>query len=110
MRRAYSAIVLLRTRPSMDDTATDSQVMFSRSTGLPAALGKATEDLKCKVPGQVKEDFAAEARKLGLTESEFLRDMVLVRLYGHEQVARMHADRLKFAAGIGPQSVTTEGA
>ncbi len=94
----------------MDDTAAFSQLCFSRSTGLPASMGKATEDLKCKVPGQVKEDFAALARRVGSTESELLRDMVMVRLYGHEQVARMHDERLRFAAGIGPQSTPVEGA
>lgn len=93
----------------MDDTATASQLCFSRSTGLPASMGKATADLKTKVPEGVKEDFAAEARKLGLNESELLRDMVMVRLYGHEQVARMHAERLRFAAGIGPETTPAGG-
>lgn len=85
----------------MDDTEASDQAMFSRSTGLPSSLGKASADLKCKVPDSVKDDFVREARKLGLNESEFLRDIVMLRLYGHEQVARMHAERLRMVAGIG---------
>jgi hypothetical protein len=90
----------------MSETDDDAQVLMSRSTGLPAHLGKATNDLKCKVPDPVKDDFVRLSRSLGLTESELLRDMVLARLYGVGQVMRMQEQRLRMAAGIGPETET----
>ncbi len=92
----------------MADTADDAhwETSFSRSTGLPAHLGKATADLKCKVPDVVKDDFARLAHSLGLSESELLRSLVMVRLVGLEEASRMHAAQLRMAAGIGPESAS----
>jgi len=78
------------------------ETTFSRSAGLPAHMGKATAELKTKVPDCVKDDFAMLAHGLGLNESEFLRSIVMVRLYGVEGVERMHSNQLRAAAGIGP--------
>jgi hypothetical protein len=89
-------------RTSMADTsASADHTCLSRSTGLPPSLGKATSELKAKVPDRVKDDFTRLARSLGLNESELLRDMVLVRLYGAEQVMSMQKQRLLMVAGTG---------
>ena len=89
----------------MPDTDDLAQVCMSRSTGLPPELGRATSEIKCKVPDAVKDDFVRLARSLGgLTESELLRDMVMHRLYGSEKVARMHARRLEMVSGKSPES------
>jgi hypothetical protein len=88
----------------MSEIDDDAQACMSRSTGLPASLGKATSELKSKVPDSVKDDFVRLARSLGLNESELLRDMVLVRLYGADRVERMHAQRIRMVAGIGPET------
>lgn len=79
------------------------QAAFARSMGLPAALGKGTSELKCKVPDVVKDDFARLAHSLGFTESELLREWVMVRLFGEEEVRRMQAQRLAMVSGKGPQ-------
>ena len=86
----------------MSDTADTSQEgAFSRSTGLPPAMGKATEEVKCRIPYSVKTDFEQLAHGLGLTSSELLRNCILIRLYGVDEVAKMHAQRLALAAGLG---------
>lgn len=77
--------------------------MFSRSTGLPARMGKATAELKTKIPECVKDEFTALAHGLGLNESELLRSIVMVRLYGVEGAERMHSNQLRAAAGISPE-------
>jgi hypothetical protein len=64
-------------------------------------MGKATSDLKCKVPDVVKDDFVRLAHTLGLNESELLREWVMVRLYGEEEVRRMQEQRLRLVAGNG---------
>jgi hypothetical protein len=91
----------------MNDTAATSQgtegVAFARSTGLPPSMGKATAELKCKVPDVVKDDFVRLAHSLGMSESELLREVVMLRLYGREAVARMQAHRLALVAGNGPE-------
>ena len=95
-----SAATTPEQRDHMDATAVDSQgATFSRSTGLPARMGKATEDVKTRLPAEVKLAFAQLAHSCGLTESELLRDMVVLRLYGREAVLSMHQDRLRLVAG-----------
>lgn len=76
---------------------------FARSTGLPAHMGKATSEVKTKLPDCVKDDFTRLSHSMGLTESELLRSLVMVRLYGLETVARMHSDQLTMAAGMSPE-------
>jgi len=83
---------------------------FSRSTGLPAFMGKATSEVKTKLPDCVKDEFVMLAHSLGLNESELLRSMVMVRLYGVEGAERMHSNQLRAAAGLGPVSGTKEPA
>ena len=106
-----SAATTPEQRAHMDDTAATSHgVLFSRSTGLPARMGKSTQELKTKVPECVKDEFTALAHALGLNESELLRSMVMVRLYGVEGAERMHSNQLRAAAGIGPEWAPVEGA
>ena len=95
-------------RAHMDATADDSHgIAFSRSTGLPSRMGKATAELKTKVPECVKDEFTSLAHALGLNESELLRSLVMVRLYGVEGAERMHSNQLRAAAGIGPDWAPT---
>ena len=95
-------------RASIDDTAATSHgVSFSRSVGLPPSMGKATCTLKTLVPDCVNDEVVRLARESGLTVSDFLRDMVMVRVYGVEQVSSMQRRRLELAAGIGTERVVT---
>lgn len=95
-------------RAHMDATADDPHgISFSRSTGLPVRMGKATAEIKGKFPECVKDEFVMLAHSLGLNESELLRSIVMVRLYGVEGAERMHSNQLRAAAGIGPESAPT---
>ena len=98
-------------RAHMDATADDSHgTSFSRSTGLPVRMGKATAEVKTKLPECVKDEFTALAHALGLNESELLRSLILVRLYGVDGAERMHSNQLRAAAGIGPDWAPTTAA
>ena len=95
-----SAATTAEQRDSSASTAATSQG-FSRSTGLPARMGKATAELKTKVPDEVKFAFVQLAHSCDLTEAEFLRDMVILRLYGPDAVLSMQEKRLRMVAGAG---------
>ena len=101
MKPRYSDTANFLARTTMHSTEDEAHVCMSRSMGLPPSMGKATSELKCKCPDVVKDDFARLARSLGLNESELLRDMVLARLYGVENVMRMQEKRLRMVAGVG---------
>ena len=104
-----SAATTPEQRAHMAPTADDSHgATFSRSTGLPVRMGRATAEIKGKVPECVKDDFSQLAHSLGLNESELLRSVVMVRLYGVEGTERMHSTQLRAAAGIGPVFATKE--
>lgn len=64
-------------------------------------------EIKGKFPECVKDEFVMLAHSLGLNESELLRSMVMVRLYGVEGAERMHSNQLRAAAGIGPERAPT---
>lgn len=80
-----------------------SGALLARTTNLPARLGKATEELKCKVPDVVKADFQRLAAELDLTTSDLLRDLVMHRLYGPDMFIRLAEQRARLVAGIGPE-------
>jgi len=58
------------------------------------------------------DDFEALAHSLGMSSSDLVRRIVMVRLYGIEGTQRMLLHQLHAAAGIGPESAAneTEGA
>lgn len=89
----------------MADTAADahSRIAFSRSTGLPASLGKATETAKTSLPEPVKEDLLRRCREVGMSEADLLRSWVMLHLYGFDAVATMDRQRLEMAAAIGTE-------
>ena len=106
-----SAATTPEQRAHMAPTADDSHgATFSRSTGLPAHMGKATAEAKCKLPEGMKDDFVRRAHSVGLTESELLRSVIMVFLYGVEEAERMQLAQFRAAAGIGPVSATNEAA
>lgn len=97
--------------PHIDDTADTSQcTAFSRSTGLPTALGKATEDCKTKLPFDTKADVLRVCHSLGMSESEWVRLQVMKGLYGAEVVESMHLHRIRAAVGMGPIGAPDEAA
>lgn len=87
---------------------TDAAAVFSRSAGLGA---KCDDTLKFRVPGEVKNDLQREAHRVGMTDAEFLRDLLYLRLYGRAHVLRMHEERLAQVGGsltaMSPERVST---
>lgn len=78
----------------MDDTAADSQVMFSRPTT--SGFGKCTAVIKTLVPDEVKDDFAKRARELGYpSDSDALREAVMLFTYGVGYLQKVHAERIR---------------
>jgi hypothetical protein len=65
------------------------------------AVGKLTEDIRAKVDVETKEELERLAFDAGMNTSEFLREMVMIRVYGREHVARLHKARLDVVAGKG---------
>ena len=96
-----SAATTPEQRRHIDATAAVSHC-FSRSTGLPSHMGKATEDAKTKLQFCVKADLVRVSHELGMTESEWIRLQVMKGLYGADVVASMHLDRIHAAVGMGP--------
>lgn len=73
---------------------------LSRSAAA-SPYGKCTEELKARVPYEIKEGFTRIAHDLGMSESELLRDLVTIRVLGIEVVRKIQEERLGVVAGIG---------
>lgn len=71
---------------------------FSRGAGF---FGKCTDELKTKVPIEIRELADRRARELGMTTSEWLRDVALIALLGEDMVLSMYQDRVRSVAGAG---------
>ena len=71
---------------------------FARSAGI---FGKCTEELKTKGPLEVKELADRRARELGMTTSEWLRDLALIAVLGEDMVLSMYQDRVRGVASAG---------
>lgn len=98
-----SAATAPEQRTHMDETADTCQgSAFSRSTGLLARMGKATEDCKTKLPFEIKADVVRASHSLGMTESEWVRLVVMEKLYGAAEVQRMHLEHIQAVVGMGP--------
>lgn len=86
----------------LDRTLEDGRLQFSRS-GISSPFGKLTAEAKTRISEDEKDDLIAEARRCGMSESEWVRAVIRVRLYGVDHVSRMHAAQIEMAAGIGPE-------
>lgn len=80
----------------------DSLPAFSRTANA-SPFGKCTEELKCKLPYEVKAEFNKLAHELGISDSELLRDMVMARLFSAEHLVSLYAKRLHVVTGIGQE-------
>ncbi len=84
----------------MDDDLNNGVPLESRSvTSNP--FGKCTEEVKARIPYEIKEGFQRIANEMGMTESELLREMVMVKVLGLDMVAKIYQERLARVAGIG---------
>lgn len=63
------------------------------------ALGKCDAEAKVRLPDAVKLDLVRVAHEHGMNESEFLRELIMVRLYGVDEVQSLYRSRLEMVAG-----------
>ena len=71
---------------------------FSRGAGI---FGKCTDELKTKVPIEIRELADKRARELGMSTSEWLRDVALIALLGEDMVLSMYQERVRGVSGLG---------
>lgn len=71
---------------------------FARSAG---PMGKCTEELKTKVPLELRELADRHAHALGMSTSEWLRDLVSISLLGEETVISLYQERVRGVSGLG---------
>jgi hypothetical protein len=69
-----------------------------------SAFGKCDTEVKTHLPSDVAELAQKKARLLGVPISEYVRDLLIVNLYGIEHVRKLQEDRLKVLASNGPES------
>jgi hypothetical protein len=65
-------------------------------------FGKLTEEARTKIDIETKEELLRIACEAGMGESEFLRELILIRVRGFDYVTRIHRDRMRVVAGIDP--------
>jgi len=71
-------------------------------SGATSPLGKLTSEIpKIKIADATFDALQIEARKAGLSVSEFVRELVVVRVHGLSHALSFHEARLKAVAGIG---------
>ena len=82
-----------------DDKYIGDGMARGRST---TTLGKLTAEMKVRVDDDTRDELDRLAYEAGMAVSEFLRELVMIRVYGRDHVARLHRTRLALVAGIGP--------
>lgn len=67
-------------------------------------FGKRTEDVRTRVSPFTKEKLCALWRALGYrTESEFIAELIEIRVHGLRHVETLHGARVRAVAGIGKE-------
>lgn len=77
----------------------DDDLHFSRSGT--SHFGKLTSEVKTRLSEDEKADLMRASHLVGMSESEFVREIIRIRLYGLEHVQRIAAERLEAVAGKG---------
>jgi hypothetical protein len=72
-------------------------------------LGKCTDEVKTKVPGDDKEDFDRYCRSVGTTAGELLRDFILTKTRGVEFVRSLYERRMSVVSAMGPGEAPVDG-
>lgn len=82
---------------------------FSRS-GNSNPLGKCTELAKTMLPAEIKEGLRRKAFDMGISEQEYLRDLIMVDVLGVDMVLKLHEERLSRFTTRGTEKSTDVGA
>ena len=87
-----------------DRTAGNTGVAFMR-TGSTSTLGKLTDPVgPFKVASETKDLLQQAAAKAGISENEWVRDLVTARLHGREHMISLYAERIAVVVGKDEES------
>lgn len=81
---------------------------FARS----AMGGKRSARIEARVTDETKFALAQRCHQIGITESDFITNLVELSLFGYEHVASVQQDRLRMvcgSSGLMPAKPTQEG-
>ena len=85
----------------------DETPMASRS-GQSNPLGKCTETAKTMLPPEIKEGLRRKSFDMGVSEQEYLRELIMVDVLGVDMVLKLHEQRIgrftTMGTGKGPRS------
>lgn len=76
---------------------------LSSRSGTSNPFGKCTEDVRARVPYAVKEGLARLVNESGMSEQEYVREVLMVHVLGVDVVLKIHEQRLMRAAGQGQE-------
>ena len=79
-----------------------SRPMFSRS-GESCLLGKRTEEVRSRVPGETIDVLNRQAREVGMSLSEYVCWKLMIEAHGFDHVAKLQSQRLAVIAGNGKE-------
>lgn len=63
-------------------------------------LGKLTAEVKVRVDEATRDELDRLSNEAGMGLTEFLRELLMVRVYGQDHVVRLHRSRLALVAGV----------
>lgn len=76
------------------------EIMTSRS-GNSNNIGKCTEEVRTRIPYAVKEGLARLVNESGMSEAEYVREVLVVHVLGVDAVRQLNEEKLQRVAGIG---------
>ena len=73
-------------------------------TGTSNPFGKLTAEVpKVKIPEATHDELERMAREAGMGVSEFVRELIIMRVHGVEMYSKLHANRMNVVAGMGAE-------
>ena len=78
----------------------DDTPLASRS-GNSNPFGKCTEEVRARIPYEVKEGLSRLVNESGMSEAEYVREVIMVHVLGVDAVRKLNEERLQRVAGIG---------
>lgn len=79
----------------------DNQIGEGMARGISSSrMGKLTEEVRTKIDIDTRDELRRLAGDAGMSESEFLRELVMIRVRGFDHVQRVLRERMYVVAGI----------
>lgn len=78
----------------------DNNIPLASRSGISNPFGKCTEEIDTKVPFEIKAGLDRIAHDLGMSRSELLREIVMVRVLGIDVVRNINEQRLLRINGV----------